>query len=180
MDWLLKKIETFNAELALAPDWLLEIFGGANIFDAILKNSLQFFILAVLGWLLATFLERRHNNYLKKKELQLIDIKLNNSNTISKDYHENSAFLIGSVVMAHDYFRGLFIVLRKVIGGNISAYERITQRGRREALIRLKENALNRGFNKVINIRFESTKVANHITAIEIVAYGTGIKVKHD
>lgn len=177
MDWFFKEIEKFNAELAQAPDWLLDLFGGSNIFDAILRNSLQFFTLAILGWLLATFLERKHIKCLERKEQQLIEIQLNNLKKTVNEYHENSAFLMGSVVIAHDYFRGFFIVLRKIIGGNISAYERITQRGRREALIRLKENALSHGFNKVINVRFDSTKVGNNITAVEIVAYGTGIKV---
>jgi uncharacterized protein YbjQ (UPF0145 family) len=177
MDWFFKEIEKFNAELAKAPDWLLDIFGGSTIVDAIVNNSLQFFIFTILGWLIATFLERKHISYLAKKEQQLVEIKLNNVKKIVNDYQGDSAFLMGSVVMAHDYFRGFFIVLRKIIGGNISAYERITQRGRREAIIRLKENALNQGFNKVINVRFDSTKVGNHITAIEIIAYGTGIKV---
>jgi uncharacterized protein YbjQ (UPF0145 family) len=101
---------------------------------------------------------------------------VNNLKIVADQPDSQSAFLMGAVVMAYDYFRGFFIMLRKLLGGNISAYERITQRCKREALIRLQQSALQQGFNKVINVRFDSTKVANHIAAIEIIAYGTGIK----
>lgn len=176
MNWLYTKIEQFNTELAEAPEWLLDLFGGTNVVDAMLNNSLQFFVLATFGWLIATLLERKHLKYLVKKEQEFSKINVNNLKVVASQSDSQSAFLMGSVVMAHDYFRGFFIMLQKLLGGNISAYERITQRGRREALIRLQQNALQQGFNKVINVRFDSTKVANHITAIEIIAYGTGIK----
>ena len=175
MDGFFAELEKINDYLAKMPDWAVTLFGGDSLIDAIITNSIQFVFIAVLGWTIATLIERKHLKYLDEKERSLIKIKLNNTKELSQCDNEKSQFLIGSAVIAHDYFRGFFIFIRKVIGGNISAYERILQRGRREALIRLKEQALQQGFNKVINVRFDSTKVANHITAVEVIAYGTAI-----
>jgi len=176
MDGFFAELEKINDYLAKMPDWAVTLFGGDSLIDAIITNSIQFVFIAVLGWTIATLIERKHLKYLDEKERSLIKIKLNNTKELSQCDNEKSQFLIGSAVIAHDYFRGFFIFIRKVIGGNISAYERILQRGRREALIRLKEQALQQGFNKVINVRFDSTKVANHITAVEVIAYGTAVK----
>ena len=92
---------------------------------------------------------------------------------------EGVTLLIGSVVVAHDYFRTLLIFFRKIIGGNIRPYERLVQRGRREALIRLKEEADLRGIDKVVNVRFTTSTVSGRfLHAIEMVAYGTGVKTR--
>jgi uncharacterized protein YbjQ (UPF0145 family) len=85
--------------------------------------------------------------------------------------------IIGSVVVSHDFFRTLLIQIRKIIGGNIINYERLLQRGRREAFIRMQEEAKIRGFKKIINVRFGSSHIAGRfLPAIELTAYGTGVK----
>ncbi|MGY8986795.1 MAG: YbjQ family protein, partial [Sphingomonadales bacterium] len=64
------------------------------------------------------------------------------------------------------------------VGGNIKAYERLIQRARREALIRLKEESNIRGFNKIINVKFGNCQVSGKfLSAVEVVAYGTAIKI---
>ena len=71
----------------------------------------------------------------------------------------------------------LIIFFRRVVGGNIQPYERLVERGRREALIRLKEEAELRGIDKVINVRFTTNAITGRfLHAIEMVAYGTGVR----
>ena len=180
MDWLLSQIEKIDDLLKMMPDWLIDYFGGTNIVDLLINNSIQILVVPVLGWVIATLLERSHVKNLQKKEQELIGISLSTSKRVTSISANKSQLLIGSTVISHDYFRGFFIFIKKIIGGNISAYERLLKRGRREALIRLKEQARSNGFNKVINVRFNSAKVAEHVTAIEVFAYGTGIFVNNN
>ncbi|MEO0376400.1 MAG: heavy metal-binding domain-containing protein, partial [Cyanobacteria bacterium P01_A01_bin.17] len=71
--------------------------------------------------------------------------------------------------------------LSKLVGGQIFAYESLLDRGRREALLRMKEDAIRWGAKKVINVRLETATIGSRsgdsgILSIEIVAYGTGLR----
>ena len=81
--------------------------------------------------------------------------------------------------MAHDYFRTLIITFKSLVGGNIQPYERLVQRGRREALIRLKEEADLLGLDKLVNVRFITSSISGRfLHALEMVAYGTGVRTQ--
>ena len=64
-----------------------------------------------------------------------------------------------------------------MFGGNISSYESIVDRARREAIIRMKEDAGNA--SEIINIRIATSSVSQNakkdVGAIEVLAYGTAI-----
>jgi uncharacterized protein YbjQ (UPF0145 family) len=53
----------------------------------------------------------------------------------------------------------------------------LAQRGRREALIRLKRQADSRGNNNIINLRFTTSSISGRfLHAVEMVVYGTGVR----
>lgn len=167
----------FEQKLAKQPEWLQDLFGGTSIWDMIVNNGLQAISIGVVGWMVATWFERQHNKDMTEREILLQDIHLNNFKRPPACDPEQTTILIGSVVVAHDLFRKLIIFIRKLIGGNIQPYERLVTRGRREALIRLREEADLRGLDTVINVRFTSSVVAGRfLSAVEMVAYGTGVK----
>lgn len=170
----------FMQGMAGTPEWFQSLFGGDSFWGMMLSNSLQVFGIGLAGWLLATWFERRHLRSLSTRETPLQSISVNNLKTLPPCEAEASTLLIGSVVVAHDYFRTIVITIRRLIGGNIKHYERLVQRGRREALIRLKEEADLRGLDMLINVRFGTSTISGRfLHAIEMVAYGTGIKSKH-
>ena len=177
MSKLSQSLEEFEHKLAEELEWLPSIGDGNSVWDVLLANGLQLFTVGLAGWLLATWFERRHIKSINEREIPLQGISVNTAKRIPPCQPEGVTLLIGSVVVAHDYFRTLIIFLRSVIGGNIKPYERLVQRGRREALIRLKEEAELRGIDKVINVRFTTNAVAGRfLHAIEMVAYGTGVR----
>jgi len=178
MDWIITSLEEFDNAISKFPEWLVALAGGSTFWDIIVSNGLQVGVVGIIGWLVATWFERQHLKSMDEREVKLEDITLNTLDKSSENIEGDTRLLIGSIVISHDYFRTLIIIMKKLIGGNVRAYERLTLRGRREAIIRLKEDARRHGFNKIINIRFGGTQVApKFITAVEIVAYGTGIRV---
>ena len=173
-------IREFEQIMASTPEWVQGWYGGGTFWDMLVANGLQVVGLGLAGWLLAVWFEHRHLKSISTRETPLQHISVNTFKHPPACEPEASTLLIGSVVVAHDYFRTLIITIRKLIGGNIKHYERLVQRGRREALIRLKEEADLRGLDKIINIRFGTSKISGRfLHAIEIVAYGTGIKTGH-
>ena len=179
----MSKAEEISAKLEnltrkLPDDWI-NGYTDMGLWDLIVSNSLQVVTVGVVGWLLATWLERRHFKSMSEREIPVQGVSISTTKRFSDRETEAATLLIGSVVVAHDYFRTLIIFFRKIIGGNIQPYERLVERGRREALIRLKEEADLLGINKVISVRFTTTAVSGRfLHAIEMVAYGTGVKTE--
>ena len=97
-----------------------------------------------------------------------------------------SGLVNGSVVVSVDYFKRFLAGLRQLIGGRVKSYESILDRARREAVLRLKADAIARGYNAVVNVRLETTRMANArrggegIAGLEVLAYGTGLKLRRD
>ena len=85
-----------------------------------------------------------------------------------------------NVVVSLDYFKRFIAGLRSLVGGRITTYEPLLDRARREAILRVTETARERGFDAVINLRIETSRMANSesgqgIGGIEILAFGTAL-----
>jgi len=93
----------------------------------------------------------------------------------------SSDLVSGSVVISLDYFKRIIAGLRGIIGGRIKTYEPLLERARREALLRMTEQARDRGFDAVINVRLETSRLANAgkdgrgTAGVEMLAFGTAI-----
>jgi len=175
-DTIQEKFDAYQQKMASTPEWFQALFGGDSIFDMVFNNGLQTAGVAVTGWLITTYFERRHITKLTEQETQLAHIRLSNTDKFDETVSEG-IILIGSTVLVHDIFRKLIITIKKIIGGNVRLYERLTMRGRREAIIRLKEEAQLRGLDQIINIRLTTVKISGRfLSGIAMIAYGTGVK----
>ncbi len=162
--------------LARMPSWAQDYFGG-SVWEMFGYGGIQALAIGAIGWSIASWMERRHLKKLDLREQELRHITLTTAKRARESGRCDAVLLTGSSVIAHDYFRTLIISLRRLIGGNITPYERLVARGRRAAIIRLKQEAHIRGIDKVINIRFgASTLTGRPVRGVEIIAYGTGIK----
>ena len=92
----------------------------------------------------------------------------------------------GSVVVSVDYFKRFLAGLRTLVGGRVTSYETLLDRARREAILRCKEEARRRGYQAVVNLRIETTRVARAsqnsraTTGVEVLAFGTGLELRRD
>ena len=71
--------------------------------------------------------------------------------------------------------------VHNLIGGSIDIFQKVISAGRAEAMQRLREQAVAHGFDDVINVRIDTSDMApqgaqRSIKAVEIFAYGTGVK----
>lgn len=151
-----------------------------------MENILQVVILLVLlilGYLFGSYREKRHFRDLQKREKKVLNLPVA---TFSKqalpDDITETKLLVGSVVISIDYFKKISAMLRNLVGGKIVVYESLLDRSRREAMLRMQEEAIEWGASQILNVRLETVAIGGRFGgktdpgSIEVIAYGTGIK----
>jgi uncharacterized protein YbjQ (UPF0145 family) len=138
--------------------------------------------LLLIGWFFGRAAEKRHFLDLQAREAELRDILIFSERRPPPDRRfRDAALVIGSVVIAEDYFKRIAAALRSFVGGRVTAYESLMDRGRREAVVRMKEQARERGATLVFNVRFETSSLAESpngrsaLFSAEFIAYGTAL-----
>ncbi|MDR1962968.1 MAG: YbjQ family protein [Planctomycetaceae bacterium] len=139
------------------------------------------------------WIESSHFKALTEAEQELSDMILSDLKTLPPNWHPNGAiFVCENVVIANDYFKSFLWFFRKIIGGRSRSFERLIERGRREATVRLLRKAKECGSNVVWNVRYETSIVrtdyswagggnnnnTKSMAGVEIMAYGTAFFVK--
>lgn len=140
-----------------------------------------FFILVALGFFAGSYVEKKHFDDLRDREYrtrQLTVINIGAKTPIPEA--DRAKLFVGSVVISSDYFKNFVAFWLNLFGGRISVYETLVERGRREAVLRMKEEALKWGASQVVNVRLETSELGSQtsggIVAFEIIAYGTGVQ----
>lgn len=141
-----------------------------------------FLALLLIGLLFGRVAEKRHFAHIARREADLRDILIFNERRLPEGEAFHSAALVtGSVVIAEDYFKKVAAALRGFVGGRLTAYESLMDRGRREAIVRMKEEARRRGATMVFNVRFETSSLSettgsqSPLFSAEFIAYGTAV-----
>lgn len=137
-----------------------------------------FILVTALGFFIGRMNERRHFARLIAREAELSDIA-----TLTTQGYEagadNPALVTGAVVIANDAFKKLMAAFRIFFGGPIRSYESLMERARREAIVRMKEQARAQGHDAVLGVRLETATILGKsgrvVAGLEVVAYGTGL-----
>jgi uncharacterized protein YbjQ (UPF0145 family) len=131
--------------------------------------------------------ERRHYRSIREREVELQRLPAVTFRQIPNAWAVDEVGLVsGSVVVSIDYFKRFVAGLRTLVGGPIRGYETLLDRARREAILRLKEQARERGFQAVVNVRVETTRIARArgdgkgTSGVEVLAFGTGLELRRD
>ncbi len=137
-------------------------------------------ILLALGYFFGRFAEKRHYKSIIEREAELRHIPVIASRILPVNVQSDASVLVtGSVVISVDYFKRFLASLRTLIGGRVTSYESLLDRARREAILRMKEEASKLGANKVFNIKLETSSISKSangkIGSIEVLAYGTAL-----
>ena len=118
--------------------------------------------LLVLAYFTGAAVERRHYASIRERELRWRSVPAITFRSVPPSWKVTECTLItGSVVISVDYFKRFLAGLRAIFGGRIKAYESLLDRARREAILRLKKDAMDRGYHAVVNVRLETSRMAN-------------------
>ena len=137
-------------------------------------------ILMALGYFFGRFAEKRHYKSIIKREAEFRCIPVIASRIVPASNPPDASMLVmGSVVISVDYFKRFLAGLRTLIGGRVVSYESLIDRARREAILRMQEQAQKLGADKVFNIKLETSSISKNakgkIGSIEVLAYGTAL-----
>ncbi len=138
-------------------------------------------LLLIIGVFFGTRAQKQHIATMERRETELSHIIVTNLKTLPATGLQ-PVLVTGSVVIAFDYFRRFIAGFIMLVGGRITMYEDMLDRARREALLRLLEEAEAAGAKEVHNIRFEFSRVgssgrgASVGGGAELLAYGTALK----
>jgi uncharacterized protein YbjQ (UPF0145 family) len=150
--------------------------------------NLGFPLLLLLStYLIGNRVERRHYRTIRDRERRWQRLPAITFRATPSSWQVAECGLVtGSVVVSVDYFKRFLAGLRNLIGGRVKSYESLMDRARREAVLRLKAEAIERGYNAVVNVRLETARMANAshrgrgIAGLEVLAYGTGLKLRRE
>lgn len=86
--------------------------------------------------------------------------------------------VFGVVVRSRGIGGNIMAGLRSIFGGEIHEYTRLLEDARNHAVERMTENAIAKGANAVIMMRFDSSEIGEIMS--EIVAYGTAVVLEKE
>lgn len=134
-------------------------------------------VLLAVGYFVGRLLERRHYASIRLRERELRSVVAITTRFVPEGVVAHGASLVsGGVVVSSDYFKTFVAGFRNLVGGRFRGYESLLERARREAILRMKQQAHERGSKLVIGVRIHTTKVAGSQTpSVEVIAFGTAL-----
>ncbi|MCA9410142.1 MAG: YbjQ family protein [Candidatus Omnitrophica bacterium] len=150
----------------------------------ILVYVVPFLFLMSLGIFVGKTTEIRHLRDLHRREMETAHMAVSDLKTFPGLVgNEPQGILVsGEVVIATDYLKSFLAGLRKIVGGRVGSYETLVMRARREAILRMKQEALALGFNAVCNIRLDTADIGGNTTnrkiaMVAVLASGTAYRI---
>jgi uncharacterized protein YbjQ (UPF0145 family) len=141
-------------------------------------------VVLVVTYFIGHWVEKKHYASIREREQGLVGMPAVTFRTLPPDWQpERSGMVTGSVVISLDYFKRFLAGLRGIVGGRIKGYESLLDRARREALLRLKEEAGRKGYDAILNVRLETSRLATGrrdgkgTAGVEVLAFGTAVKL---
>ncbi len=140
-------------------------------------DILFFLLLLLVGYVFGSIIEKRHFSSLQEREEEMRSLPtIALRKPLSEEEIVESRLVYGSVVISVDYFKKFVAGLMNFFGGNVTVYETLIDRARREATLRMKESA--KDASEIINVKIETSSISKNtegIGAIEVLVYATAI-----
>jgi uncharacterized protein YbjQ (UPF0145 family) len=143
-----------------------------------MEQLILFILLILLGYFFGSRAERKHLASIREREASYQNLPtIMLKKPLRAEEIAEYRLVSGSVVIAIDYFKKFVASLVNLFGGNISSYESLVDRARREAILRMKADAGDA--SEIINLRIETSSISKSaqksVGAVEVIAYGTAI-----
>jgi uncharacterized protein YbjQ (UPF0145 family) len=170
------------------PDDLMDV--ARNWLEVVSNfgQLISLIVLATIGFICGTIAEKKHYTSIKRRELkfkQLPAVPIRLHHFLSEQQLlevVETRLVTGCVVVSQDYFKMILANLKNFVGGSVSSYESLMDRARREAILRMKEQAPMA--DAIVNVRLESITMGKDegdkkpICSIQVLAYGTAVTLQ--
>jgi len=144
-----------------------------------MADLIVFLVLLVSGYTMGRIAERRHYRSIIARENEMANVMVFTNRFPPLTQRASQALVTGSVVVSEDYFKRVVSGLQSLFGGRLRAYESLLDRARREAVLRMKQEARDKGAKMIINVKFQTFSIPgrnpNSFGAVEVMAYGTAL-----
>jgi uncharacterized protein YbjQ (UPF0145 family) len=133
------------------------------------------FAFFIASYFIGTRAEKKHFAQIVQREKELFTMPAVTFKTPEDRPVARSKLVTGNVVIAGDFFKQTVASLGSIFGMRIAVAETMVDRGRREALLRMKEQAPDADI--ILNVRVQSMKIGDRrkMTGLETMAYGTAV-----
>lgn len=132
----------------------------SDVYTGLAAIGLSAALLAVQSFV-GTLIERAHIRSLKAREAANADFSITNLDAPDiKECVRAPVVVTGEAVVSSDCFKTWLFSLRNVFGGESRSFTRLFDRARREATLRMIDEARKAGHNAVCNVRYESADIA--------------------
>lgn len=138
-------------------------------------------LLLIITYMTGSIIERNHFKNIKQREIKLIKKPIVNYD--SKKFQTDRPvkkveLVVGEVVISGDYFKNFVAGLKNFFGGRLTPFESVLDRGRREAILRMREKAKDASIivnTKIETVLLNNIYMSNSVPQCAIIAYGTAI-----
>lgn len=120
-----------------------------------------------LGLFVGGRTERVHFESIRRRETELKGMLVTQIKTFPHAVPGGSApkMITAEAVIATDYLKTFLAGLRNLFGGHVGSYQRMLERARREATLRVLDQARSLGYSAVCNLRLETADVGGNNVA---------------
>ena len=127
-------------------------------------------VFLAMGLLVGGATERAHFRSIRRRENELKDILATQVKSFPGAVPGGSAprMIVAEVVIASDYLKTFLAGFRNLFGGRVGSYQTMLERARREAALRVLEQARSLGYTGVCNIRLETADVGGNNTSRKV------------
>ncbi len=144
-----------------------------------MTDLIIFLVLLATGYTVGRIAERRHYRSILAREKEMANVMVFTNRFPPLTQQASQALVTGSVVISEDYFKRVVSGLQSLLGGRLRAYESLLDRARREAVLRMKQEARDKGARMIINVKFQTFSIPGRnprsFGAVEVMAYGTAL-----
>lgn len=131
-------------------------------------------IFLALGFIFGRAREQKHFKSILERQKKYVHIPVRVERITNFSPYSEAMLVTGSVVIASDYFKNFVAAFKGFFGGRLNSYESLMDRGRREAILRMKEKAAQWGADEIVELQLESAALDK--IGIEVFACGTAVK----
>ena len=146
-----------------------------------MENLIITLILLIITYTTGNIIEKKHYKKIKRREIALLRnpiVSFGAKKWTTKRPIKSIEFVSGEAVISGDYFKNFIAGIKNFFGGKLTPFESVMDRARREALLRMREKAINA--NIIVNARVEAIMLnhstrKNSVPKCAIIAYGTAV-----